>query len=191
MGVRRSGNGVTNDSNIGSTNINTRALSMSEERKSIMEGGMNWKQMKDIVERQLNKLAMCKRGAIQTDINKQVKDLGKQPAFTMDERNEIKLALAKKVQKAMTPTLAQAKKYNTRELANILESRAQKVMEKAYDHPERPAWDEARKRIKKQAEEREATVDGDIQDILDQFTLGIKQVEDFPAIRDEFEATDY
>lgn len=157
----------------------------------IMEGGMNWNQMKEIVERQLNKLAMCKRGSIATDINLQKEKMGDKPRYNDEERKEIRAGLEAKVKKAMTPTMKDVKKYTPHELGRQLIARGDKVLKGIYTHPDAKAWDDKRDLINKQAEERNAQLDGDVQDIIDQFTLGVTEVEEFPAIRDAFEAKEW
>ena len=161
------------------------------EKGSIMDGGMSWKEMAEIVARQIDRLAMCKRGTLATDIQKLQEKHGKCPSYTKEERNEIKESLAAKVKKAMTPTLAECKKYAPDDMMYKLRERALKVTEDAYIHPGAKKWKEDLEKIKLQGREREAQLEGDVQDIKDQFLLGINRIEDFPAIRDKFEATEW
>ena len=65
---------------------------------------MNYDDMSQLVQRRLNKLAMCKRGVVETDINKQLADLGNEPTFTKAEREAINASLESRCIKAMTPT---------------------------------------------------------------------------------------
>lgn len=157
----------------------------------IMEGGMSWAEMKEIVDRQIDKLALCKRGAIFSDINEQLEVLGREPQYTKEEKEAIKNGLDKKIKKALTPTLAQVRKYSLSDLKQKLNKQVEAVLRDAFVHPNLKAWKKKRDAIKQQERERIATLDGDVQDIKDRFHLGIVPIEDFPKVRDEFEAKDW
>ncbi len=154
-------------------------------------GDMSWNEMYNIVTRQLDKLAMCKRGSIHTDANLMKEKLGKKPEFNKDEREVIRKSLASKVQKCFRPTLKQCEKQSVYEVAQICSDKAAKVVRNCYDHPDVEQWLLDRKKIDKMSEEREATCDGDFQDVKDNFSLKIVPIEDFPKVRNKLEATEW
>lgn len=149
---------------------------------------MEWKDMEQMVTRRLNSLKMCKAGQIATDFNDQVKALGDVPTFTADEREEIQAALAKRIQKAMTPSLAEIRKVPPYELQKRISDRVAKIREAAFVHPDKAGYDKKLSLLKQQKAERDATLDGDFMDVADEFKLGIKKIEDFPAAYAKLEA---
>jgi len=158
---------------------------------SVEVSGMTWNDMKALVERRLNKLAMCKRGAIQTDINKQMEALGSKPVYTEEEREVIQESLNEKIRKAMTPTKSVIKKANgdCTEISRILRNKGLAVKEGAFEHPDVDKWRKQSELLGKQGEEREATLDGDFQEVLDRFLLKVLDISEFPAELQRLEET--
>lgn len=155
---------------------------------SVNVENMTWNDLRDLVTRRLNRLAMCKRGAVQTDINAQAEKLGKCPEFTKEERQKIDEGLAKKIKKAMTPTIADVNRMSSiHALGNTLTRRAEKVKDGCYDHPGKQEWCRKVDLLKQQETERIATLDSDFQDVIDEFTLSGADVGQF---RKEFNRLD-
>lgn len=154
-------------------------------------GDMEWKDMYDIVERQLNKLAMCKRGTVATDINRMKDALGNRPYLSNAERKEVKKGLAAKIQAACKITRKQAEKMDTREIQHHIASKIDKIYKGAYVHPGEKAYDRDLERINQQEKERIAQLDGDFQDVKDNFHLGLVDIKEFPRIRMELEAREW
>ena len=156
---------------------------------------MSWEEMKQLVERRLNRLAMCKRGTLATDISNMKEKLGPQPRFTEEERKEIDKALAPKVKKAMTPTPTDMKKFAKDGSLHILNSRctqrAQKILDDRYKHPGVKKWNEEMSLINLQAKEREASLDGEFQEVMDQFLIGEITISKFIEVYAELEAREW
>jgi hypothetical protein len=144
-------------------------------------GDMQHQQMVRLITSRLDRLSMCKRGVVETDINEQKKNLGNKPVYTPEERVVIQEGLAKKIQKAMTPTASMIKKHHsdTHYISQELAARGKKVLEGAFVHPGEAAWKNQLALIQKQHDERIATIDGDFQDIKDEFILGVKDISEF------------
>lgn len=155
---------------------------------------MKWEDMKGLVERRLNRLAMCKRGTLQTDINKLKEALGKRPVYTSEERLEIDKALAPKIKKALTPTAADMKLFGEYGLSQVQQEatkRANKIMKNRYDHPDEPNWKKSMQLIEQQEKERNAQLDGDFQEIMDQFLIGEIEIKEFIEIYADMEAREW
>lgn len=153
---------------------------------------MEWKDAHSLVKRRLDKLAMCKRGVLMTEINKLVEDLGEAPSYTDEERERINAALLPRIRKALTPTAAMMKRHgsSTRLIAliqNECRNKATKIEEGRYNHPARPAYDKKIKAVHKQQDERLAELDSEFQDVLDSFTLGTLDISDFPQALEKLE----
>lgn len=154
-------------------------------------GKMKWDEMSTLVCRQLDKLAMCKRGTVATDIHKMKEKLGPMPRYTMEERADVKKKLTSKIQKAWAPTVKQVRSMNSHDLARRLRDKATKVEENAYVHPKYAAWKKAIERLNTMEDERLATLEGDFQDAKDNFQLSIVPLEEFPRVRQELEAQEW
>lgn len=165
---------------------------------------MKWDDMKGLVERRLNKLAMCKRGTLQTEVNERKKALGDEPRYTKEERAKIDKSLAAEAKKALTPTtaeirkcLAEAEKYGQQlphALAGLGSTKLQAFTKKhkdRYVHPKRNAWRTAMEKLQQEHKEREATLDGDFQDEMDAFLVGEYTIQEFPARYQALEAREW
>ena len=151
--------------------------------------GMDHKEMVAMVTRRLDKLAMCKRGVIETDMNTAYAALGNPPSYTKKERESIANGLHKRVAKALTPTMGLFKKYRDAiPLSNYLLNRARAIEKGAYVHPDLAKYHKNREKISQQRAERIATLDGDFQDVKDEFILGIRKIQELPAEFDKLEA---
>jgi hypothetical protein len=154
---------------------------------------MTWGEMAQLVESKFNKLAMCKRGMLATDIANMREELGDPPQFTKEEKEKIDAGLNKKIQKAMTPTVAMVKKYSgsPSEIATALAAKARKITKNKYKHPDLDAYNEKLEMIREQAKAREATLDGDFQDVLDSFKLKLWDLDDLPNEYMKMEAKEW
>ncbi len=152
---------------------------------------MDWAELKELIERRLNKLAMCKRGHVETDTNNQIEKLGKRPTYTRKQEEAIQDGLAKKIQKAMTPTLKQVRNMGPRELQSHISDKVFKIKEGAFVHPGVKAWEEKRKVINEQRAARIAELDADFQEVVDEFLLGGIDVTNFPEKLEALEMRDW
>lgn len=155
--------------------------------------GMGHEQMVQLVRRRLGKLAMCKRGTLQTELNSAIEKHGPRPAYTAEEREAIAAKLASRVQKALTPTVREVKEAgnNLDRLSAMRLRRAKDLVDKAYVHPDVDKWKAARLIIEQQFKEREATLDGDFQDAEDEFVLGIRTIQELPDVYAKMEAMEW
>lgn len=144
--------------------------------------GMKHEEMVALIRRRLNKLAMCKRGTVSSDINKMREDLGNAPMYYKEERADIAKKSFSLIKKAMTPTLTLIKKYadDNRGLAQELIRRGDKATSTLYVHPNRKQWDKDREILKHQEDARIGTLDADFQDVEDEYILGIKEISELP-----------
>ena len=144
--------------------------------------GMEHSEMVELVRRRLNRLAMCKRGSVSSDINGAKEKLGKVPVYTKDERKVVAEGAAGKIKKALTPTLALIKKYDQdlTGLASFLRIRANKVTEGLYVHPKKGQWDKDMASLNHQQDARIGTLDADFQDVEDEYILGVKSISELP-----------
>lgn len=149
---------------------------------------MKWADMEGLITRRLNTLAMCKRGAVETDINQMTEKLGEYPIYTKAELKEQGAKLAKEKQIACKVTIQQCKDMSGSELNNMTYNRLLKIDKKAGVHPGAKIWTDKSKAIKEQRVARLAALDGDFMDVTDTFRLGIKDISEFPAESERLEA---
>lgn len=161
-----------------------------EEPKGYQVGGIDHERMVEMVNRRFNALKMCKRGVLATEINERKDALGHKPHYTEEEKEKIDEGLAKKVHKAMSPSLTVIKKYkgNPRDIANYLHNRAEKVRADRYKHPGAEAWTAAHEKLNQEQLEREAELDSEIQDAQDELVFGLKELKTMPATIERLEA---
>ncbi len=144
--------------------------------------GMEHKEMVELVRRRLSKLAMCKRGSVSSDINEMVEKLGPAPTYTASKRLKIKESSVSILRKAMTPTLAMAKKCETASyLANELRLKGEKAVKDMYKHPLLDKYTENVKKLKAQGDTRIGCLDADFQDVEDEYILGVKTISSLPG----------
>lgn len=160
---------------------------------SVDIGGMTWAEMTKLVDRKFNRLAMCKRGSVETDINKQLKALGPEPKYTNEECETIRATLYKKIQKAMTPTMTQVKrlKGDISAISNENSKKVRKMQENLYTHPDSAAWQLKKDRIYEQKEARLAALDADFQDVQDSFSLKLWDLDELPTKYVEMEQREW
>lgn len=154
---------------------------------------MTWQEAKAFIDSRLNRLAMCKRGSLETDIQSQKKALGNQPRFTAAEEAVIMDNLADTIAKKckVTKSLAKKCKSDPHAIGNEITRKVSEITKKAYVHPDLAEWKEAREKIDEQHRAREATLDGDFRDCLDDFILGNKEIGEFPQEYNKMEAREW
>ena len=142
---------------------------------------MEWKDMEGMVTRQLNKLAMCKRGTLETAINELHEKNGDCPKMTPAEIRKQRKDNRKAVQKACSVTLEEIKDKENYQIQSMIRERLDQVTKAIGVHPKAKAWQTRHDNINKQKHERMAELNSDFDDVADAFRLGMKPIQEFPA----------
>jgi hypothetical protein len=151
---------------------------------------MEWKDAKDLIDRRLRSLQMCKMGSIATDVNDQMKALGPRPAFTEAEKMDIQRKMSTVISKAikMSPSEVRRLHCEPRVIAEKIAQVVQKVTMGSSVHPDEKSWVSKKEILQEQKAAREAQLEGDFRDTMDSFLMGLKKIEDFPRVYDELES---
>lgn len=154
--------------------------------------GMSHAEMLAMVNRRINKLAMCKRGVLETEKNKVLEAHGNTPEFTKEEREKIETGLEKRLVKALTPTVGMLRKSaNISSLADTLANKAYKIRQEAFIHPDKESWTKRRKQLIEQFDARMAVLDADFQEATDNFALGLYVITDLLKVLEDLEKQDW
>lgn len=160
-------------------------------------GGLSWKEMMDMVNRRLDRLAMCKRGTISTEINKKITDIGPRPEWSKADEAAALPTLLKKVEKASKPTPAEIKNfikcggYYEDQLFSGAKTRVKKLLKESKEHPGVPKWEAKKAQLKEQETTRIAMLDVDIQTAKDEFALMVRPIEDLPSVLIDLEMREW
>lgn len=152
---------------------------------------MQWADMERLITSRLSRLAMCKRGAVETDINEMRAKLGHEPRWSEQEHIDARVKASTELQKAFKITLADIKKHSLNDLLNLVRKRTEKIQIKYQEHPDAAKWRKEYVCLQRQREERLATLDSDFQDVSDMFRLGILDISQLPAEYDKLEALNW
>jgi len=150
---------------------------------------MKWSDMEGMVTRRLHKLAMCKRGVLESEFNKREEEMGRCPRKTKKEEAADRVVMAAELKKVMTPSLKDCKELDFYSLLHKQQKQAERVRNKySREYAPAVAWKKKMAALGEERKARMAELDGDFMDLEDSFKLGLISITDFPQEYAKMEA---
>ena len=156
----------------------------------------------EMLRERMRRITMCKKGQISTEINKRIKeDLGDKPQYDSKEKVHVLLQNVKEIQKILRFSAAEIKScvdeedYLSEERMSDINyykrEEAMRFERKILEHPLAKPWDDAAAKYREEERARCASLDSDVQRLIDDFSLGVIDLADLPDAVDELEGTPY